>query len=237
MRVDRFGTLLYGIGEAAGYLALPPSTLTTWAYGYDRGRAGGRTVAAKPIVTAVRPERPGEAAVPFIGLAEAYALAAFRHAGVPMQRIRPAVDALSRELGLEYALASRRLYTDGAEVLYDYARHAGDTPEGESARELVVVRNNQRVFAEVVDLYLQRIDFAADGYAQLIRLPQYRLADVTVDPDHSFGRPRFAVGGAAVDDVIDLFRAGEPVDVVAEEFGLSRHEVEDAIRVATRPAA
>jgi hypothetical protein len=45
----------------------------------------------------------------------------------------------------------------------------GDTPEGESARELVVVRNNQRVFTEVVKLYLRRIDFAADGYAQLIR--------------------------------------------------------------------
>jgi len=60
---------------------------------------------------------------------------------------------------------------------------------------------------------------------------------VTVDPDHSFGRPRFARGGAAVDDVIDLFRAGEPVDAVAGEFGLSRDEVEDAIRVATRAAA
>ena len=58
-----------------------------------------------------------------------------------------------------------------------------------------------------------------------------------VDPDHGFGRPRFAHGGAAVDDVIDLFRAGEPVDAVAEEFGLSRNEVEDAIRVATRASA
>jgi hypothetical protein len=36
----------------------------------------------------------------------------------------------ARELRVEYALASHRLYTDGAEVLYDYARHAGDTPEG-----------------------------------------------------------------------------------------------------------
>jgi uncharacterized protein (DUF433 family) len=60
---------------------------------------------------------------------------------------------------------------------------------------------------------------------------------VTVDPDHSFGRPRFTHGGAAVDDAIDLFRAGEPVDPVADEFGLSRNEVEDAIRVATRAAA
>jgi uncharacterized protein (DUF433 family) len=44
---------------------------------------------------------------------------------------------------------------------------------------------------------------------------------VTVDPDHEFGRPRFARGGSAVDNVIDL----------------SRNEVEDAIRVATRAAA
>jgi uncharacterized protein (DUF433 family) len=236
MSVDRFATLLYGIGEAAGYLAVPPSTLTTWAYGYERRGAGARGLTAKPIITAVRPVQRDAPAVPFIGLAEAYALAAFRNAGVPMQRIRPAIDALSSELGLEHALGSKRLYTDGAEVLYDYARHAGDTPEGESARELVVVRNNQRVFSEVVDLYLRRIDFAADGYAQLIRLPQYRVAEVTVDPDHAFGRPRFTRGGAGVDDVIDLFRAGEPVDAVAGEFGLSRDEVEDAIRVATRAA-
>jgi uncharacterized protein (DUF433 family) len=37
--------------------------------------------------------------------------------------------------------------------------------------------------------------------------------------------------------VIDLFRAGEPVDAVAGEFGLSRDEVEDALRVVTRAAA
>jgi uncharacterized protein (DUF433 family) len=111
------------------------------------------------------------------------------------------------------------------------------TPQRENSRELVVVRNDQRVFTEVVELYLRRIDFAADGYAQLIRLPQYRASEVTVDPDHEFGRPRFVHGGSAVDNVIDLFRAGEPVDAVAEEFGLSRDEVEDAIRVATRAAA
>jgi uncharacterized protein (DUF433 family) len=106
-----------------------------------------------------------------------------------------------------------------------------------SPRVSVVVRNNQRVFSEIVQQYLQRIDFARDGYAQLIRLPQYQVAEVTVDPDHAFGRPRFARGGASVDDVIELFTAGEPVDTVAGEFGLSRDEVEDAIRVITRATA
>lgn len=31
MSVDRFHTPLYGIGEVAGYLAIPASTLSTWA--------------------------------------------------------------------------------------------------------------------------------------------------------------------------------------------------------------
>lgn len=235
--IDRFATLLYGIGEAAAYLSVPPSTLSSWAYGYERHTHGGGTARTLPVITAVRPARKDEPAVPFIGLAEAYALAGFRKAGVPMQRIRPAIDALADELGLEHALASRRLYTDGAEVLYDYAQNVGDSPEGDSARELVVVRNGQRVFTEVVDQYLSRVDFASDGYAQLIRLPQYRVAEVTVDPDHAFGRPRLARGGAEVEDVMDLFLAGEPVDSVAAEFGLSRDEVEDVLRASARQAA
>jgi uncharacterized protein (DUF433 family) len=151
-----------------------------------------------------------------------------------MQRIRPAVEVLAKQLGVEHALASKQLYTDGAEVLYDYAQHAADTPEGISARELVVVRNGQQVFTEVVEQSLQRVDFASDGYAQLIRLPQYRVAEVTVDADHAFGRPRLTRGGAKVDDVIDLFLAGEPVDTVSAEFGLSRDEVEDVLRVSAK---
>jgi uncharacterized protein (DUF433 family) len=88
----------------------------------------------------------------------------------------------------------------------------------------VVIRNNQRVFAEVVEQYLRRVNFAADDYAQVIHLPQYCVADVTLDPDHAFGRPRFTRSGARLDDVVELFLAGEPVDVVTAEVGLSRDE-------------
>jgi DNA-binding CsgD family transcriptional regulator len=41
--VDRFATLLYGIGEAAGYLSVPSSTLTSWACGYERHALGLRS--------------------------------------------------------------------------------------------------------------------------------------------------------------------------------------------------
>jgi uncharacterized protein (DUF433 family) len=204
MSIDRFSTPLYTIGEAAAYLGVPPSTLATWAYGYERRRPSAGIAIGDPVITATRPARRHEAAVPFIGLAEACALAAFRRAGIPMQQIRPAIRALHQELGLEYALASQRLLTDKPKIL------------GRS---------------------LRRIEFASDGYAQVIQLPRYCVAEVTVDPDHCFGRHRFARGGAALEDVIDLFRTGKTIDAVAAEFGLSRDDVEDAVRVNSRPAA
>jgi uncharacterized protein (DUF433 family) len=180
---------------------------------------------------------PGAPTVPFIGLAEGVVLAAIRRQGVPLQRIRPALDVLRHELGVEHALASRKLYTDGAEVLFDYAEHQGDTPEGQTARELVVVRNNQRVFSDVVDAYLKRITFADDGWAERITLPQYGQATVIADPKFSFGQPTFARGRARISDALERFWAGEDLDEVAAEFGVPRAELEDVVRVASRRAA
>jgi len=122
-------------------------------------------------------------------------------------------------------------------VLYDYAEASGDTPEGKSARQLVVARSNRRVFQEVVDSYLRRIDFAADGWVRAIHLPQYRAADVVVDPERSFGIPIFARGAARVEVVLGRFKAGESVETLSEEFGVPAEELFDALRVHTDTAA
>jgi len=100
-----------------------------------------------------------------------------------------------------------------------------------------VVRNGQHVFNDVVGGYLQRVEFAADGYAQVIQLPDYRKARLVVDPRRGFGQPTFSRGGARLEDVMALFRAGEPLQVVAEEFGVPLDELEDVLRVATSLAA
>src|SRR6202022_2040716 len=124
--------------------------------------------------------------------------------GVPMQRIRPALVRLEEQIGLAHALASKKLFTDGVEILYDYGERGDDPAAAKAARELVVVRNNQRVFNEVVEDYLRRIDFAADGYAQVIHLPAYEKADVVVDPSRGFGQPIFARGGVRLEDALSL---------------------------------
>jgi uncharacterized protein (DUF433 family) len=235
--VDRFSTALYTVSEAARYLDVPASTLATWLHGYHRLSPSRLEVVGAPILTALPRLKQRSAVIPFIGLAEGVVLSAMRRSGVSLQRIRPALEQLDAQFGLAHALASRRLYTDGAEVLYDYAEDIDDPDLVDAARELVVVRNGQRVFNEIVAAYLQRLTFDDDGYVRLIRLPAYEIAELVVDPARGFGQPIFARGGARLEDALGLFRAGESLDVVADEFGMPREQLEDAVRIATRRAA
>jgi uncharacterized protein (DUF433 family) len=234
---DRFSTALYTVAEAARYLDVPATTLKSWAHGYRNRPPGRPEVVGASIVTALPRDHMRQPVIPFIGLAEGAILSAIRRSGVPMQRIRPALEQLGTQFNLSHALASRRLYTDGAEVLFDYAEGTEDPGLVRAARELVVVRNGQRVFNEVVDAYLQRLEFDNEGYVRLMRLPAYEVADVVVDPTRGFGQPIFARGGVRLEDALGLFRAGEPLDVVADEYGIPHDHLEDAVRIATRAAA
>ncbi len=214
---------LLTLRETAAHLGIPRSTVQWWTRPPD---------ARAPLITAF-PRRGRQATVPFVGVAEAFVLSAFRRAGVPLQRIRPAVEIVSSTIGVEHALASRRLYTDGAEVLYDFAANRSD----EDLLELVVMRTRQRQFSEVVKDYLERIEYGDDGWASSLQLPIYSRARVIVDPEVAFGLPLLVHGGARVEDLVDRFQAGDSVADLVEDFGVPAEEVEDVIRVATRAAA
>ncbi|MDQ3630735.1 MAG: DUF433 domain-containing protein [Actinomycetota bacterium] len=211
---------LFTLRESAVYLGVPASTLHRWA----------RPVAQEPLVT-VLPRAGRSATVPFVGFAEAFVLGALRSAGVPLQRIRPAVQRLSDEVRLEHALASERIYTDGAELIFDYASSSDDPAL------LTVVRTGQQHFAEVIHGYLSRITYGTDGWAEQLRLPAYATAEVIVDPQQAFGQPIVVRGGARAEDLVDRFQAGDGFGDIASDFGVSPDEVEDVIRVALRLSA
>lgn len=81
----RLSRPLFTLRESAAYLDVPVSTLHLWAH--PKG--------AEPLVT-VFPRTGRSATVPFVGFAEGFVLSALRKAGVPMQRIRPAVTSSVR---------------------------------------------------------------------------------------------------------------------------------------------
>jgi uncharacterized protein (DUF433 family) len=228
----RFETPLYTAAEAARFLDVPVSTFATWAKGYVRRPPSRSLVTGDPIVTSLRAER-GYPSVPFVGLAEAMVLAAFRRGGVSLQHIRRAVAIIEKEIGLRHALASKRLYTDGAVILYDYA----EAKQDEQLGGLTEVVSRQRVFSAVVGQYLNRIEYGGDGWAIRLVSPATARPVVVADPERSFGQPIFMHGGVRVEDVLDRWRAGETLAEVAEDFGVSSEDVEDILRVTLPVAA
>jgi uncharacterized protein (DUF433 family) len=223
---------LFTLREASGWLGVPRTTFHGWVHGYRHEREGRPPVTGGPIVLSI-PSARGEAGIPFLGMAEGLVLNAFRRAGVPLQRIRPALQRLDQEMGLRHALASDRLTTDGAEVLYDF----GARLDPESIGELVTVRNGQRVFAPVVSDYLRRIRYGGDHWAARLELPGYTLARVVVDLALAAGRPVLERSRVRVEDVVDRWIAGDSIAELAEGFELVGPEVEDVIRAATRRCA
>ena len=216
-----FTVPLYTQREAASLVGVPSNTFHHWARGYLYKTIAGEQRTASPMVTTSGLGRGP--VVPFVGLGEAYVLAAFRKTGVPMQRIRPAIAWLETNIGLRAALTSERLKSDGAEVLYDFARsHSGD-PAAEPLDELVVVRNQQAVFRDVIQQYLQTITYR-DGRLSAIRMVKY-TPEVVLDPTLNFGQPTLAARGVRVADVVDRMAAGEPLGDVAADFGLDPRDV------------
>lgn len=217
----------YTITEAARMLNIAPATLRTWARGRDFPLRTSGSGHSDALVTDTGAGRPGYPTLPFVGLAEAAFLAAIRSTGVPMPRIRPALERLRDELGIEHALASERIYTDGAEVLFRVGPETGIT---EREIQYVVARNNQGVFTPVVQDYLRHVRFGPSGYVEAIRLPKYGRADVIVDPRLGFGRPVLETNGVRVETILERFDAGDSVPELAEDFGVEPLIVEHLLR-------
>jgi uncharacterized protein (DUF433 family) len=228
----RFAVPLYTVAEAARFLGVPASTFSTWAKGYIRRPPGRSEVVGERIVTSVEAS-PGYPVIPFVGIAEGMVLAAFRRAGVSLQHIRAAVSILQEEIGIEHALASRRLYTAGAVILFDYADAKND-PELVGLTEVV---SRQRVFAPVVREYLKRIEYGSDGWAAKLVSPATERPIVVLDPERGFGQPIFIRGAVRVENVLDRWRGGDSIADVAEDFGVPAEDIEDILRVALPAAA
>lgn len=229
-RDSRFTVPLYTVPEAARFLGVPTTTFANWARGYRVHPPGRKPVIGRPIVTALDGKGLWPS-IPFVGLAEGLVVAAFRRSAVSLQHIRRAIDVLEREIGIEHALASRKLYSDGASVLYDYAEHAGE-------EELLThVVTQQRVFADAVKEYLQLITYDRGGWAARLVSPVTSRPVIAVDPERSFGQPIFIRGGIRVEDVLDRIRADEPPSAVATDFGVPLEDVEAVVSAELRRAA
>ncbi|WP_327430497.1 DUF433 domain-containing protein [Streptomyces sp. NBC_01236] len=234
----RFSVPLYTQAEAAGYLDMAPSTLRRWARGYHNKFLDRPDVFGESLITYLGSPHSPHPSIPFIGLAEGMFLSALRRANVPLQKIRPALELVRQQVGVQHALASRRLYVVGAQLLYEIGDDLGGDDKRET-RKLIVLKDGQYVFREVIDRYLTRIEYDDSGneYARKIDLPGYEVADITVLPGVNFGQPFFTKTGTPLYVVQRDLRAGESVQDVADDYGLPVDQVDEVQERIEREAA
>jgi uncharacterized protein (DUF433 family) len=214
----RFGVPLFMIDEAAHHLGLPASTLRSWTV---------RQAGPAPLVHRLPADTPRSASIPFVGLVEAHMVRGFRAIGLSAQGLRVSVACLRELADDEYALATRRVATDGVSLLADMA---------EAHEEPLWTRvTDRQVAINGIENYLHFVTWdKGDKYPKRLKLRTYQGADVIIDPRFAFGQPVLERQKIRVRDILDAFWAGESSNTVADEFGVSVDEVEAVIRSATK---
>lgn len=206
---------IFTVHEAARYLSVPDSTLRTWI-----SPARGQPLVSSFDAHGYLPR------ISFLGFAEAFVISAAKKAGVPSRRIRGGVEAVRASIGVDYALATHRLYVDQAELLVG--------PEGGTdladPDDLEVARTSQIQMTHTVMEQLAHIAYGDDGIAASLTLPVFEKTKVVVDPHVAFGAPVIVRTGTRIRDVVSLWRAHEDVRDIAYDFGLTVEEIKDVIR-------
>lgn len=219
--VDIFSDPLFTPAEVSVYLQIPRSTVYHWL--------GAGTDGDVPLVHRITPERRGAASVSFAALVEAYVLRALRNElRFTKRQIVDTVTDIRAEFGTDFALASQRIATDGIDIFIQHN-------DGEFAR----AGDHQGLIRDIVGDYLRYITWdTGSEYAQRLRLPSFGdEARVMVDPRFGWGAPVLERNKVPVRAVLDLWASGEPLSVVADEYGISVVEAEEICRAGLKTAA
>lgn len=217
----------YSIAEAAGLLGLSPSTVRAWALGQP-SELEGRARPFRPVIE-IADERGR--LLSFENLVELHVLAAIRRQyGVSLQNVRRAVAFMRKRLRSDHPLASRRMLTDGKDILV----HHGE--------ELLNVSRAGQIEMQIVEAFLERIEFSSEG--ALLRLFPFTTTSiekdpraVVIDPRVQFGRPCLSGTGVPTEVVAERFLAGETIGSIAADYGIGPRQVEEAIRYERLPRA
>lgn len=223
---------VYGFGQVDHILGLKAGTSQRWVDGYQRS--------GKSYPPVIRPESTGDEVVTWGEFIEARLLAEYRDEGVPLVKMRPAVERLREELNTRYPLASAKTWlgVEGRELV----RKVQEAVGLDHRLRLVVVRNDQ----EMLDWSPQAQEFADSlkwesvgrGRARRSEVtslnPDPAIRDVVVNPLQRFGEP--STRGVPTDVIRELYVAGDPIEMIAELYKLPTHLVEAAVRYELKAA-
>ena len=210
----------YSFREVALCIGVPVSTLRAWCLG-QRDFA--------PVLS-----RPGGGgayrSLSFFNLIEANVIAELRRDHqVSMNRVRKALAFLAENVPVAHPLVEKEILITPKQRVYIV--HKGKRTD--------ISAGGQWPLDAVVRNLLRRVHRGSHGiltfYPRVVqpkghRIPEEDYAPVVVDPEVCFGRPLIAGTAIPTDVVADRYRGGESVRKMAEDYNLSRAQIEAALR-------
>jgi hypothetical protein len=175
------------------------------------------------------PETQHGARLPFIALVEAQLYCEFRRGGLSLQTIASGMKAIRAKLGKDM-LKEGRLAYDGKDILMNLAR-TSDAPEWTRAKDL------QATIPKIVEEGLRLITWDEQQFPQTIKLAAYGDTDIVADYRFAFGQPIIKGTRTRVDDVIQLFKAGETLKDICDELAVASSVAESILRTHVAIAA
>lgn len=215
---ERLFEARYDITSAARHIRMPRSTMAAWAHGM------------KPFKRVLDLPKPGY--LSFVNLTEAFVLFTMRrHYRIQMPRIREAMEYVERELGVPHPLAFQQFKTDKVDLFVRIA----------SGAALNVSRRGQTHMDEVVS-DLERIEWRGKRPIALFPILAQRLdgeerRPIRISPLIAFGRPVIAGTRVPTRAIWDRFQGGESVQALADDYGVTTDDVEEAVRAESDDTA
>jgi uncharacterized protein (DUF433 family) len=199
----------YQIGEAARYADISAQTVAAW---HKKIRNRTSTLSLKGV----------RVDLSYMQLIEVAVVAAFRKASVPLNRIRAAREYASKTLRAEYPFAEFR-FKEEAKHLWLDSQQLNDVKPG------TVIQADQggQLTWETIIGRLREFEYEHEGI--VIRWHVGGMSSpILIDPRISFGAP--TVKGTPTWVIKGRWDAGESDSDIAEDFGIQKEEVGEALR-------
>lgn len=216
---DRREQPAYPLAEAARYLKLPAATLRSWVVGRVYPKAG-RVERFQPLIKPA-PGKPPR--LTFWNLIEAHVLRSLRtEHGVAIKELRSAIRYAERELDVQHLLLHKDLCTHAGEVFLDqYGKLISLSASGQLAMRKLLEEHLKRVEWDQWQFPMRLYPFVSSGAGD--------VRPIAIDPNIAFGRPVMLRAGVSTATIAERIDVGETVAELADDYGLSPAEIEQAV--------
>lgn len=202
----------YGLPEAAVYLKVPYTTLRYWLTGFGK---------QSPIII---PAESGPTRLSFLNLLECHALAGMRKMyNLKLPKVRSALRKISKDFPRPHPLISEVFLTDRKDLFVERMGQAVN-----------VSRRDDQLNLDFYRMHLERVEIDPKGlfrfFPFVVEPKRSEPKTIEINPMVGFGKPVIAGTGISTAIIASRFNARESVTSLAEEYGCTPQQIEEAIR-------